>query len=68
MKQAEFESRYSPEWQRFAAWLKGRERQPKAVVQRQENRYEDSEIPAAYRRLCTHFALAQDRHYSPALT
>ncbi len=68
MKQAEFESRYSPEWQRFAAWLKAREHQRKAPDLTDENRYQDSEIPGAYRRLCTHFTLAQDRHYSPSLT
>jgi uncharacterized membrane protein SpoIIM required for sporulation len=68
VKQAEFETRYSPEWQRFAAWLKARERQGKALEQIDENGYKESEVPAAYRRICTHFSLAQDRHYSPSLT
>jgi uncharacterized membrane protein SpoIIM required for sporulation len=68
MKQAEFELRYRSEWQRLAHWLKGHQRRDQSDQKAHQNRLHDSEVPAAYRRLCTQFALAQDRHYSPSLT
>jgi hypothetical protein len=68
MGQATFEARHAAEWQAFESWLDARARlrrarrgtTPVAALP-------DDEMPAAYRALCQHLALARDRQYSPDL-
>lgn len=54
MKQAEFERRYSSLWQRYEALLTDGATQAGA-------------LPAHYRQICAHLALAKQRRYSPEL-
>ncbi|WP_339449348.1 stage II sporulation protein M [Pseudomonas sp. EA_5y_Pfl2_R50] len=59
MKQSLFESRHKAEWERFAL-----------VLERLEHGKDTSRIadfPKAYRQLCQHLALAQERGYSSFL-
>ena len=59
MKQSLFESRHKAEWERFAL-----------ALERLERGKETSQVagfPKAYRRLCQHLALAQERGYSSFL-
>ncbi|MDX9676822.1 stage II sporulation protein M [Pseudomonas zeae] len=59
MKQSLFETRHKAEWERFAL-----------ALERLERGKETSQVagfPKAYRRLCQHLALAQDRGYSSFL-
>jgi uncharacterized membrane protein SpoIIM required for sporulation len=69
VRQAEFEARHRPEWQRFERWLlwralPARRRRDSAAP---ADALADAEVPAAYRRLCAELALAGDRLYSPDL-
>jgi hypothetical protein len=59
MKQSLFESRHKAEWERFALALEhlNAARKPRR----------SSGFPKAYRRLCQHLALAQERGYSSFL-
>ena len=68
MGQATFEARHAAAWQAFESWLAARERLRRA--RRGETpvaALPDDEVPAAYRALCQHLALARDRQYSPDL-
>jgi uncharacterized membrane protein SpoIIM required for sporulation len=68
MGQATFEARHAPEWEAFESWLAARERLRRAragVVP--VGALPDDAVPAAYRALCQHLALARDRQYSPDL-
>lgn len=59
MKQSLFETRHKAEWERFAL-----------ALERLEHGKETSQVagfPKAYRRLCQHLALAQERGYSSFL-
>ena len=59
MKQSLFESRHKAEWERFAL-----------ALERLERGKETSQVagfPKAYRHLCQHLALAQERGYSSFL-
>ncbi|MGY6518154.1 MAG: stage II sporulation protein M [Lysobacteraceae bacterium] len=77
MKQAGFEARHAAEWARFEAWLDavdGKARQwAKPAVSLQPKPPEAAEliaevdVPAAYRRLCQHLALAERRGYGASL-
>lgn len=71
MRQAEFEHRFEPDWARFQHWL---DRRKVSRKQRQVlappigvTVLADRDVPALYRRICAHLALAQDRQYSPLL-
>jgi uncharacterized membrane protein SpoIIM required for sporulation len=55
MRQQLFEAQHQAQWQALHAWL---EDQPTLGAE---------EVPAAYRQLCHHLAVARERHYSPAL-
>jgi uncharacterized membrane protein SpoIIM required for sporulation len=60
MKQSLFESRHQPEWQRLREQLD--------LLERGKAKPEDCQgFPQAYRRLCQHLALAQERGYSSYL-
>jgi uncharacterized membrane protein SpoIIM required for sporulation len=68
MGQATFEARHAAQWDAFESWLDARERlrlAKRGVTPASE--LPDDEMPAAYRALCQHLALARDRHYSPDL-
>ncbi|MFW6751646.1 stage II sporulation protein M [Pseudomonas glycinae] len=59
MKQSLFESRHKTEWERFSLALER--------LERGKDTSQVAEFPKAYRRLCQHLALAQDRGYSSFL-
>ncbi|MFF7707114.1 stage II sporulation protein M [Pseudomonas sp. NPDC007930] len=60
MKQSQFETRHRPSWDAFAAQL--------AEAQRRQGLGAGSEsFGPAYRRVCTHLALARARNYSTPL-
>jgi uncharacterized membrane protein SpoIIM required for sporulation len=65
MRQEEFEARFAKRWDEFSRWLV-------AASQRQSSRgtapvIDAAEIPARYREICQHLALARDREYSAEL-
>lgn len=68
MRQAAFEDRHAPAWDAFESWLAARDRlrRRKAGVTPVAALTDDA-VPAAYRQLCQHLALARDRQYSPDL-
>lgn len=59
MKQSLFESRHKAEWERFALALER--------LERGKDTLQVGGFPKAYRRLCQHLALAQERGYSSFL-
>lgn len=59
MKQSLFESRHKAEWERFSLALER--------LERGKDTSQVAEFPKAYRRLCQHLALAQNRGYSSFL-
>ncbi|HTT36088.1 MAG TPA: stage II sporulation protein M [Burkholderiales bacterium] len=62
MTQQEFESRYAARWEEFAAWLQqSRTKRPRGQPPPPIDAFE---VPARYRELCQHLALARDRQYS----
>jgi len=76
MRQAEFEQRYGADWMRFQLWLEQRDRartggrkktQTAGAAPPPVPALLEREVPALYRRICAHLALAQDRQYSPML-
>jgi uncharacterized membrane protein SpoIIM required for sporulation len=66
MKQQAFEARYASRWAEFAQWLK-RARAPRARTDGAPSDIDPMEVPARYRELCQHLALARDRQYSADL-
>lgn len=71
MRQAEFEQRFEPDWARFQHWLDRRRmsRKQRTVLAPPigVTVLPERDVPALYRRICAHLALAQDRQYSPLL-
>jgi uncharacterized membrane protein SpoIIM required for sporulation len=65
MKQSQFEQRHGELWQRLETWLATRSRPSRRAVPLAG--LDDADFPAAYRRLCQHYSLAQRRGYSPRL-
>lgn len=66
MKQQEFETRHAVEWDAFSAWLE----QSKALRRRRTEpaaALSPAQVPARYREICQHLALARDRQYSAEL-
>ncbi|MDL5593176.1 stage II sporulation protein M [Bacillus subtilis] len=59
MKQSLFETRHKAEWERFTLALER--------LERGKDTSQVAEFPRAYRRLCQHLALAQERGYSSFL-
>jgi len=59
VRQAPFEDAHREEWEAFARFLEAREGAPPA--------FPPEALPARYRRLCQHLALARERQYSPDL-
>ncbi|MGB0722527.1 MAG: stage II sporulation protein M [Gammaproteobacteria bacterium] len=66
MKQEQFIRRYEGDWKALQAWLdasadaRGRSNEGGVTV-------DPGEVPALYRRVCHHLALARSRTYSPRL-
>jgi uncharacterized membrane protein SpoIIM required for sporulation len=74
VRQTEFESRHAAQWDAFERWLarsalsrKARERLAQRLAEEAADELADAEVPAAYRALCSHLALARERGYGPAL-
>jgi uncharacterized membrane protein SpoIIM required for sporulation len=59
MKQAPFEEAHRAEWEAFERFLDGPQGGPSGFA--------PEALPARYRRLCQHLALARERQYSPDL-
>ncbi|MGD9582576.1 MAG: stage II sporulation protein M [Lysobacterales bacterium] len=68
MKQDAFERAHRPEWSAFERWLELRARPGrKARNQDAAAAPPDQQFAARYRRICQHFALAEQRIYSATL-
>ena len=57
MRQAPFEAAHTPEWEAFEQFLDGPKKPP----------FDPAEMPARFRRICQHLALAAERRYSADL-
>jgi uncharacterized membrane protein SpoIIM required for sporulation len=66
MKQQAFEAHYAARWDEFADWIKHTENK-RAKRERSKPALEAMDVPARYRELCQHLALARDRQYSADL-
>jgi uncharacterized membrane protein SpoIIM required for sporulation len=66
MKQQAFEAHYEARWNEFADWLK-HSGDARAKGERSKPVLEAMDVPARYRELCQHLALARDRQYSADL-
>ncbi len=64
MRQEQFIARHRPEWDAFEQWLQRRGGGPGRRRTAGTGVVPDEEIPARYRRLCQHLALARRRGYS----
>jgi len=67
MRQEQFIARHRAEWDAFEQWLRRRGAGPRRLRTAGTGAVPDEEIPARYRRLCQHLALARRRGYSPPL-
>ena len=67
MKQQAFETLYAARWDAFADWLKEQAGGRHAKAKTAEPAIDPMQIPARYRELCQHLALASDRQYSADL-
>lgn len=68
MQQDAFERAHRPEWSAFARWLEKRARPQRAHLdQDAADAPPDQEFAARYRRICQHYALAEQRVYSATL-
>jgi Uncharacterized membrane protein len=65
MKQIQFEQKYEAFWQKFEFLLNDLEKRKKDKDSSLLDRYN---FPKQYRKICNHFAIAKQRHYSPILT
>jgi hypothetical protein len=57
MRQAPFEAAHTPEWEAFDQFLDTPKKPP----------FDPAEMPARFRRICQHLALAAERRYSAEL-
>jgi len=67
MKQEEFEARFGSRWNEFASWLAARADARSARKAAAGSSLLAGEVPARYREICQHLALARDRQYSAEL-
>lgn len=65
MKQAPFEARHAAEWEALEQWLETRARPRRRTPA--SPLLDDIDFPAAYRRVCQHYALAERRGYGSQL-
>lgn len=68
MRQEQFVARHQREWRAFEYWLDTRGDAREARRQYNSGEISDEDVPARYRRICEHLALARKRGYSPQLT
>ncbi|GAB2506019.1 stage II sporulation protein M [Lysobacter humi (ex Lee et al. 2017)] len=69
MKQDVFVARHQDEWIALEAWLDARGDSARTARRAPEiAQLADADVPAAYRRLCQHLALARRRGYSAQVT
>ena len=64
MKQQDFEARFGARWDELGAWL---ESAPGPLRKVATTGLDAAQVPARYREVCQHLALAQDRQYSAEL-
>ncbi len=67
MKQQAFETQYTVRWDAFADWLKKNAGGRRPQSDASEPALDPMQVPARYRELCQHLALARDRQYSADL-
>lgn len=68
MKQYAFEKEYAELWQEYDVLSKALEERKSAYqVKNTHPPSGNYEFPSLYRRICHHYAIAQQRHYSPQL-
>ncbi len=69
IKQGGFVDKHGPEWQKFRAWLNvnAAKKLPEDDESMVNKPMADADLPASYRRICHHLALARTRLYSPLL-
>ena len=65
MKQVQFEKKYQSFWQEFEYLVNDLE---KSKNKQSSNLIERYKLPKQYRKICNHFAISKQRHYSPVLT
>lgn len=61
MKQTTFELHHQAQWQTLQKWLEALDRHETIDAS------QVTDFPRLYRQVCTHLALARDRHYTPYL-
>jgi len=64
VKQTQFENKYDAFWQKFDYLVNDLEKKKKNQTTNLVERYQ---FPKHYRKICNHFAIAKQRHYSPIL-
>ncbi|WOX04193.1 stage II sporulation protein M [Microbulbifer pacificus] len=64
MKQRDFEQRHQLLWQQLENWLAGYQKNVVIQASADNSPPQIEDIPAAYRRLCQHLAVAKERHYT----
>ena len=68
MRQEQFVARHQTEWVAFESWLQARGGSARrARHERNNGVLTDEDVPARYRRICQHLALARRRGYSPVV-
>jgi uncharacterized membrane protein SpoIIM required for sporulation len=67
MKQEDFEQRFGLRWGEFGRWLDTHRGLRRGGRPQREPGLPAGEVPARYRELCQHLALARDRQYSAEL-
>jgi uncharacterized membrane protein SpoIIM required for sporulation len=71
VKQQDFEARFAPSWDAFADWLEQASdwpsRRGRGARSGAAHAIDPAQLPARYREICQHLALAQDRQYSGEL-
>jgi len=73
VRQTEFEQRHGEDWARFERWLRFHALSPRARRRLASSPdadgpvLNDADVPASYRTLCSHLALARERRYAPGL-
>lgn len=68
MRQEQFVARHQAEWAAFESWLQARGGSARrARHERNNGVLTDEDVPARYRRICQHLALARRRGYSPVV-
>ncbi|PCH61272.1 MAG: hypothetical protein COC05_01665 [Gammaproteobacteria bacterium] len=64
MKQAQFEQKYQERWQGFERLIQDLEKRKNKRQISTDNHYD---FPKIYRDICSHYAIARQRYYSPVL-